>query len=77
MWMKTKPQRTSVAVQCLRLNAPNAGGLDSIPGRGTRIPRVMGCGQKKKREMLQKAKPQKCTIMNCFCSRNENQIAQK
>ena len=44
--MKTKPQRTSIAVQWLRLNAPNAGGLDSIPGWGTRIPRVMGCGQK-------------------------------
>ena len=46
--MKTKPRRTSLAVQWLRLDASNAGGLDSILGLGTRIPRAMGCGQKKK-----------------------------
>ena len=27
---------TSLVVQWLRLHAPNAGGLDSIPGQGTR-----------------------------------------
>ncbi|TEA32663.1 hypothetical protein DBR06_SOUSAS32010022, partial [Sousa chinensis] len=26
----------SLVVQCLRLHAPNAGGLGSIPGQGTR-----------------------------------------
>ena len=29
-------QGTSLAVQWLRLHAPNAGGLGSIPGQGTR-----------------------------------------
>ena len=29
--------RTSLIVQWLRLHAPNAGGLDSIPGQGTRF----------------------------------------
>ena len=32
----TSPQRTSLVVQQLRLWAPNAGGLGSIPGQGTR-----------------------------------------
>ena len=30
--------RTSVVVQRLGLRAPTAGGLGSIPGRGTKIP---------------------------------------
>ena len=29
---------TSLVVQWLRLSAPNAGGVGSIPGRGTRFP---------------------------------------
>ena len=29
---------TSLVVQWLRLHAPNAGGLGSIPGQGTKIP---------------------------------------
>ena len=32
---KTHRVGTSVVVQWLRLHAPNAGGLGSIPGRGT------------------------------------------
>ena len=39
---------TSLAVQWLRLHTPNAGGTGSIPGQGTKIPRVAQCGLKKK-----------------------------
>ena len=39
---------TSLVVQWLRLCASNAGGADSIPGRGTKIPHAMQCGKKKK-----------------------------
>ena len=52
--MKAKPQRTSVAVQWLRLDAPNAGGLDliwirSLVGvQGSHMP--WGVAKKKKRE---------------------------
>ena len=35
-------------VQWLRLSASNAGGMDSIPGQGTKIPHALRCGQKKK-----------------------------
>ena len=31
----------------LRLHASNAGGAGSIPGRGTKIPHAVWCGQKK------------------------------
>ena len=41
--------RTSLVVQWLRLHAPKAGGMGSIPGRGTRISHVTWWGQKKKR----------------------------
>ena len=40
--------RTSLAVQWLRLWASTAGGMGSIPGRGTKIPHVERCRQKKK-----------------------------
>ena len=33
---KSKTGRTSLVVQWLRLLAPNAGGLSSVPGQGTR-----------------------------------------
>ena len=42
----------SLVVQWLRLHASNAGGMDLIPGEGTKIPQVAGCGQK----------PQKCWL---------------
>ena len=32
-------------VQWLRLHAPNAGGMGLIPGRGTKIPYVVGMGK--------------------------------
>ena len=32
-----RPPRTSLGVPWLRLHIPNAGGLGSIPGRGTRF----------------------------------------
>ena len=34
--LRNKYIGTSLAVQWLRLHAPNAGGLDLIPGQGTR-----------------------------------------
>ena len=39
---------TSLAVQWLRLHAPNAGGTGSIPGRGTKIPHAPQCSQRTK-----------------------------
>ena len=35
-WSKYTNWGTSLVVQWLRLHAPNAGGLGSIPGQGTR-----------------------------------------
>ena len=40
---------TFLEVQWLRLHTPNAGGTGSIPGRGSKIPHAMRCGQKKKK----------------------------
>ena len=37
---------TSLAVQRLRLHASTARTMCSLPGRGTKIPRAMQCGQK-------------------------------
>ena len=37
---------TSLAVQQIRPRASIAGGVGSIPGRGTKIPHAPGCGQK-------------------------------
>ena len=39
---------TSVLFQWLRLHAPTAVGLGSIPGQGTKIPHAVWCGQKNK-----------------------------
>ena len=39
---------TSLVVQWLRLGASIAGGMDSIPGWGTKIPHSTWCSQKKK-----------------------------
>ena len=44
---KKKIHGTSLAVQWLRLCAPNAGGTGSIPGRGTKIPHAAWCSQNK------------------------------
>ena len=41
---------TSLAVQWLTLSAFTAVGLGSIPGRGTKIPQVVMCGQTKKKK---------------------------
>ena len=46
---------TSLAVQWLRLCASNAGGMDSIPGWGTKIPH----GVAKKKEKKKKKKKEK------------------
>ena len=37
---------TSLAVQWLGLHASNAGGVGSVPGRGTKIPHAAQHGQK-------------------------------
>ena len=39
---------TSLAVQWLRLRAPNARGMDSIPDQGTKIPHIMWPSPQKK-----------------------------
>ena len=39
---------TSLAVQWLGLHVSSAGGAGSIPGRGTKVPCAMQCGQKNK-----------------------------
>ena len=39
---------TPLVFQWLRLHAPNARGMGSIPGWGTKIPHATGWGQKKK-----------------------------
>ena len=39
--------RDFLAVQWLRLHAPNAGGPSSIPGQGTKIPQATWCTQNK------------------------------
>ena len=40
---------TSLAVQWLRLCTSTAGGTDSIPGQGNKIPHAMQCNQKKEK----------------------------
>ena len=46
-----KFQGSSLAVQWLGLCTPTAKVPGSIPGQGTKIPHVMRCGQKKKKEI--------------------------
>ena len=41
---------TSLAVQWLRLHAPNAGAMCSNPGLGTKIPHATRCSQQKRME---------------------------
>ena len=41
-----------MVVQWLRLQAPNAGGLGSIPSWGTKIPHAASCDQKKKKRIF-------------------------
>ena len=41
-----------MVVQWLRLQAPNAGGLGSIPSWGTKIPHAASCDQKKKKKRI-------------------------
>ena len=43
--MKPKKGVSSLVVQWLGLSAPTAGGLESIPGRGTKIPHAMQEGR--------------------------------
>ena len=43
---------TSLVVQRLRLCTSTAGTAGSIPGRGTKIPHTVWCGQKVKRKKI-------------------------
>ena len=45
--MRELENRTSLAVWRLRLHTVTAGGVGLTPGRGTKIPHTVGCGQKK------------------------------
>ena len=47
-WDDKNASGTSVLFQWLRLRAPTAGGLGSIPGQGTKIPHAVWFGQKNK-----------------------------
>ena len=47
--MMKKSAGNSLAVQCLELRTLTAKGPGSIPGRGTKIPQAVGCGQKEKK----------------------------
>ena len=49
---KSKIVGTSLAVQWLSLRTSTAGGTGSIPSWGTKIPRVVQCGQKKKKSKI-------------------------
>ena len=42
---------TSLVAQWLRLHVSTAGGLDSIPGQGTKIPHALQVWPKKKKEI--------------------------
>ena len=57
-----------MAVQWLRLYAPNAGGTDLIPGQKTKIPHAMQCNQKKekgeKRKQQKKGDKGSCNTSN-------------
>ena len=44
--LQEDPPDTSLVVQGLRTHASTAGGVVSIPGQGTRIPRAVQLGQK-------------------------------
>ena len=52
--------RTPLGVPWLRLRAPNAGALCSIPGQRTKIPHSMCCGQKEKTSFKIKKKKMAC-----------------
>ena len=54
MIIKNKYDETSLAVQWLRLRASNAGGVDLIPGWGTKTPHAVWCSQKMKTMKLTK-----------------------
>jgi hypothetical protein len=43
-------------VQLLRFQASSAGSMDSIPGQGTKIPHVVGFGQKSVQKFRKKDK---------------------
>ena len=51
-----KEERTSLAVQWLRLHTSNAGGAGLIPGRGTKIPHAAQHTQKIKTKQNKKHK---------------------
>ena len=48
LYIYLKVSGNSLAVQWLKLCTSTAGGLDSIPGQGTKIMKAVQCGQKEK-----------------------------
>jgi len=52
--LKEKEKGTNLVVQWLRLYTSAAGGMDSIPDLGTKIPHAMLCSQKEEREKRKK-----------------------
>ena len=50
-WVKKLVRRTFLVVQWLKFRAPNAGGMDSIPGGGTKILHMPCDAAKKKKKV--------------------------
>ena len=50
---------TSLAVQWLKLHTPSAGGMGSVPGRGTKILHAARSGQKKQKNKKNKYRKKK------------------
>ena len=49
-WLEKQDIGTTLAVQWLRLHAPTAGGMGSIPGWGTKVPHAIQLGHSKKKD---------------------------
>ena len=56
MSIASKQDGIPLVVLWLRFHASNAGGKDSIPGQGTKIPQAVWHGQKKKKAEIKKKK---------------------
>ena len=54
--LQKQKKRNSLAVQWLGLRAFTAEGPDSIPGRGTKIPQALRCGQTKQNKQTKNQK---------------------
>ena len=59
--------RNSLAVQWLRLGASTAGGAGSFTGRGTKIPREVRRGQKKRESVMCSINVINVTLISVSC----------